>query len=215
MRSNDRPFEAALAALSEAFKTLGAPAMIIGGMAVIVRGVPRTTADIDAVVWGPEVSLTAVVAAMARTGIVPRIDDAVRFAAANQVLLLRHEPTGTPVDLSLGWLPFEGEALARATVEQVGVAEVRVATTEDLVILKAVAWRPRDQSDIEQLLAAGTGVVDLDRVRARVAEFAAVLEEPERVPALEALLSRSAPPPASKKGKVRPIRKSKPSRAKR
>jgi len=43
-------FRPALEALSRALAALDSPAMLIGGLAVIARGVPRLTIDIDAVV---------------------------------------------------------------------------------------------------------------------------------------------------------------------
>jgi hypothetical protein len=44
-------------------------------------------------------------------GIVPRIDDALAFAAESQVLLSRHAETGVDIDVPLAWLPFEMEAI--------------------------------------------------------------------------------------------------------
>jgi hypothetical protein len=55
------------------------------------------------------------------------------------VFLLRHTPSGTPIELTLAWLPFEAEALDRATREPFAGLSVRVATPEDLIIFKAVA----------------------------------------------------------------------------
>jgi predicted nucleotidyltransferase len=46
--------------------------------------------------------------------------------------------------VSLAWLDFEREALARASVVDFGGVRVRVAEAEDLVVFKAVAWRDRD-----------------------------------------------------------------------
>lgn len=46
------PLGAALRALAAAFSELSVPAMLIGGMAVIARGVPRLTRDVDATVAG-------------------------------------------------------------------------------------------------------------------------------------------------------------------
>lgn len=43
-------FSEALRALVAALDELGAPAAIIGGVAVIVHGVPRATVDVDATV---------------------------------------------------------------------------------------------------------------------------------------------------------------------
>ena len=48
----DQSLLQALAAVQTALDQVGAPAMIIGGMALIARGIPRLTHDIDATVWG-------------------------------------------------------------------------------------------------------------------------------------------------------------------
>jgi hypothetical protein len=76
----DGRFTAALRALTAALGELGAPSMIIGGIAVIAAGVPRETVDIDATVLGRAASLDDTVAALARHGILPRTVDALQFA---------------------------------------------------------------------------------------------------------------------------------------
>jgi hypothetical protein len=43
------------------------------------------------------------------------VSDARQFAEAHQVILLRHEASGTPVDVTLARLPFERDALNHAT----------------------------------------------------------------------------------------------------
>lgn len=165
--------------------------MIIGGIAVIARGVPRQTVDIDMALWGEALDLQALLTSLAAHGLVARIRDAADFAREHQVLLLRHEPTGIPVDLSLAWLPFERVALERAQMVDFGGVAVRVATAEDLVIYKAVAWRERDRTDIERLLVLHGRAIDLDRVRRVVREFAEALEDPGRIDELEALIARA------------------------
>jgi len=151
--SADRALLDGLAALAATLEEIGAPAMVIGGIAVIAHGVPRQTADIDATVWAEAVELEALLRVLAGHGIRPRIADALAVARRHQVILLRHEPSGTPVELILAWLPFERDALARATPVDFGGVRIRVATPEDLVVYKAVAWRDRDRADIERLLA--------------------------------------------------------------
>lgn len=168
--------------------------MIIGGIAVIARGVPRQTIDVDATVWGEAINAASLFETLARHGLTPRIDDALEFARRHQILQLRHEPSGTPVDLSLAWLPFEREALERASVVDFGGVSLRVATPEDLIVYKAVAWRDRDRADIERLLTRYGPEVDLHRIRALVREFATALEEPERIEQFEALVARALGP---------------------
>jgi len=190
----DEAATTALQALVAALDTLGAPAMIIGGIAVIARGVPRTTLDIDATIWRPALDIGHAVDVLQSHGIAPRIDDAVAFAREHQVLLLRHEASGTPIDLTLAWLPFEQEALARATRVDLGNVSPAVALPEDLIVYKAVAWRDQDRADIERLLRLHHSGIDFKRVRRLVAEFADALDAPERVAEFEALLARITPP---------------------
>jgi hypothetical protein len=75
-------------------------------------------------------------------------------------------------------LPFEEEVVARSSVHQIGDIALRLPTPEDLIILKAVAHRPKDMLDIAEILKNHP---DLDRVRIEewVREFAAALESPE------------------------------------
>jgi hypothetical protein len=94
--------------------------MIIGGIAVIARGVRRMTTDVDAVIQGDAVDLRELVPLLAKHRIVPRISDAISFARANHVLLLRHAPSEVELDVSFGWTAFEHEALEARTIEAYG-----------------------------------------------------------------------------------------------
>jgi Nucleotidyltransferase of unknown function (DUF6036) len=180
----------ALQAVARALSNLPAPAMLIGGMAVIARGVPRVTRDIDATVAGTAVNLADLLHRLGEHGLVPRIGDARAFADVHQVLLLRHEATGIDVDLSLASLPFELEALDAAEPVEIGGVPVRVARPEDLVVYKAVAFRPQDQQDIERLLTLYPTSIDLARVRRLVGQFAEALDDPDRPAALERIIER-------------------------
>lgn len=190
----DQGATAALQALVAALDDLHAPAMVIGGVAVIARGVPRTTLDIDATVWGEGLDIQQAIGVFAGHGIAPRVDDAVAFAREHQALLLRHQASGTPIDLTIGWLPFEQQALARATRVDLGSVSTPVALPEDLIVYKAVAWRNQDRTDIERLLRLYHGEIDVRRVRGLVAQFAAALDAPERIAEFDAILARVTKP---------------------
>lgn len=163
--------------------------LVIGGIAVIARGVPRVTRDIDIAFSGADVTLQGLVADLERAGIVSRIDDALAFAAESQVLLSRHAETGVDIDVSLAWLPFELEAVAAAGPAMVGSAKLQVAQPEDLVIYKAIAWRPQDQQDVERLLALHGGRMDLSRIRRHVRDLGEAMEQ-DRVRELDAAILR-------------------------
>jgi len=188
--SADRRFRAALDALAASMNAFGVPWMVIGGVAVIAAGVPRETIDVDATVLGRLSDIDALLSALARNGIVPRIENVQQFVRESQVLLLEHEESGVTLEVSLAWLPFEEQALARAQLLNVEGLDVPVAQPEDLIVYKATAWRERDQSDIRRLLILHPSI-DINRVRALVVDIAQVLDDPQRVAAFDTLVARA------------------------
>jgi hypothetical protein len=185
---------AALRALVAALDEIPTPSMIIGGIAVIAAGVPRQTIDIDATVMGRGSDLDAIITVLERHGITPRISDARQFARERQVLLLRHDASGVTIEVSFGWLPFEEEALSRAIESNLEGLTIRLARPEDLIVYKAAAWRDRDRSDIERLLVLHADAIDLKRIRSLIVDISAALDDPSRVAAFDAMVSRARPP---------------------
>ena len=177
-----------LEAMMRWFDAAGVHAAIIGGVAASLLGKPRLTKDIDAVVLDAEAE--ALIASGAPFGFLPRIADAVDFARNTRMLLLRFTEGAIDIDLSLGALPFEYEVIDRSTMIDVSPeVRIRVASPEDIIVMKAVAGRGRDFMDIENIIEANADL-DVDRIRRWVREFSAVLEMPEIHDNLEKLLQR-------------------------
>lgn len=145
--------------------------MIIGGVAASLLGRPRLTADIDVLLLLSVDDVPALVAAAAEEGLLPRFTDAAACALA-------HEQSGFPVDIALGCLPFEQEAVERSQCYQVEALTLRLPTPEDLIILKAVAHRPRDLEDIRAVIERHPDL-DRERVKQWVSTFAEALEATE------------------------------------
>ncbi|MCC6997874.1 MAG: hypothetical protein IT370_24880 [Deltaproteobacteria bacterium] len=185
--------EAALAALADGLNEAGAPWMVIGGVAVIARGVRRMTTDVDAVVRGGAVSVAVLLRALARHQILPRIDDAAAFAASNLVVLLRHQPSGVDLDVSLGWTLFEHEAIESSTSARFGSIVVPMARAEELVVFKLVAARPKDVEDVVALLLTNPRL-GIAGIRRRLVSLAESIDEPALVEALEAALKAARGP---------------------
>jgi hypothetical protein len=165
----------ALQNLLTAFEDQG---VIIGGIAASLLGTPRYTVDLDAVFLLSTADIPRLVQSAADQGIEPRIPEAEAFARKNRVLLLRHMASGTDIDLSLGVLPFEVEMVERSAVVQAGPLALRLPTPEDLIIMKAVAHRPKDLADI-QAIAASHPNLDRERIRQWVEQFGEALDMPE------------------------------------
>jgi hypothetical protein len=189
-KTGERRLDDALNALAFALRTTRGAWMIIGGIAVIARGVRRMTTDIDAVVRGDAVEISKLFRILARQAIRPRIEKAEAFAEKNLVLLLRHLPSGVDLDVSLGWTDFERQAIASSTEVKYGGASYPMARAEDLVVFKALAARPKDIDDAAALLLMHPGI-DLDRVRRRLAELAELAQEPALVEGLEQVIDRT------------------------
>jgi len=81
------------------------------------------------------------------------------------------------------------EAIAGATKESIGGVVLPIARAEDLVIFKAIAWRPQDRQDVERLLELHRDRMDLARIRRHVAELGAALEI-DRLRELDELIAR-------------------------
>jgi len=172
------PFSAPVAAVQRLLARFGDRGMIIGGIAASLLGRPRLTADVDAVMLLSLEDLPELISAAEKVGLDPRLEDAEEFARRHRVLLLHHSASGINVDISLGMLPFEEEAVDRSTVHMIGDLSLRLPTPEDLIIFKAVAHRPQVLLDIQALIEVNP---DLDRawIERWLRQFARALDMPE------------------------------------
>jgi hypothetical protein len=183
------PLLAALGDLTAWLKAAQVPGVIIGGVAASLLGRPRVTRDVDALVVLDETEWARFLAAGERFGFAPRRPDAIDFARQARVLLVQHAPSGIDVDIVFGALPFEEEVVANAISVDVAGIRLSLPTPEDLVIMKAVAHRPRDLGDIEAVLDTHPEL-DAQRVRRWVREFSMALGMPDLLTDLETMLKK-------------------------
>jgi hypothetical protein len=181
------PLLAPLHALQNLISQFNDQGVIIGGVAASLLGTPRYTVDLDAVFLLGAEAIPRLLHKASAQGIEPRISDPIEFARKNRVLLLRHIASATDIDLSLGILPFEVEMVKRSSVHAVGSIRLRLPTPEDLIILKAVAQRPKDLEDI-QAIAASHPNLDIERIRFWVEQFGEALELPDLWDSISRLL---------------------------
>lgn len=167
----------------------GIAGAVIGGVAASILGKPRMTRDVDAVILADDIGWDRVLASSAAYRLAPRVDDPLDFARRTRILLLRHVATGVDLDISLGALPFERETVERSTLVDVGSVQIQMATAEDVIVMKALARRPRDIADIEGILDVRSDL-DLVHIRRWLREFSSVLEMPEIQEDFERLLRR-------------------------
>lgn len=195
-KSRERPAAAVPGGLTEAIRAIsawlsgaGVGFAIVGGVAASLHGRPRVTKDVDVVVITEDDSWNRLLELAAAHGLHPRVPDALEFARTTRVLLLVHQPSHIEVDVSFGMLPFEVEVVRRATIKNVARIQFPLASPEDIVIMKALAMRPRDVADIEGILEAVPDL-DLGRVREIVSRLSAALETEDHAALLDGIVSR-------------------------
>jgi len=172
------PFRAALESLQRLLHKFDDRGVIVGGIAASLLGKPRFTADIDAVFLLSNRDIPKFLELARAEDIGPRIQDVEEFARNNRVLLLKHLPTEIDIDISLGILPFEEEMVDRSRIRSFADFSVRLPTPEDLIIMKAIAHRPKDGEDI-RAIAKNYPDLDVGRIEKWVKAFGEVLEMPE------------------------------------
>lgn len=184
------PLLDALDALQHLLTRFDNKGVIIGGAAVSLLGRARFTEDVDAVFLLSNKDLPRLLEMAKQEGIEPRIENALEFAKKNRVLLLKHTPTDTSIDISLGALPFEEEMVERGRLYEVDDAlQLRLPTPEDLIIMKAVAHRPKDLEDI-RTIADKYPNLDVKHIEKWVKEFGEALEMPELWSDIEPILKQ-------------------------
>lgn len=145
---------------------------IIGGLAVMRWVAPRATEDVDFSLLAGLGNERRIVARILRD-FEPRGSDAAEFAFESRVLLIKAS-NGTDVDVALSAYPFEEEIIARASKFSFAKGvRLTTASAEDLVLMKAIADRPRDWQDVSEIVQVEADRFDwryLDRQLAGLSE---------------------------------------------
>jgi len=144
--------------------------LVVGGVAVVLHGVPRFTADIDLVLSLDRANVLAALDAVAGLAYRPRAPvplldfaepalrrDWIEEKGLTVFSLWSPDHPATEIDLFVEEpFPFE-EVFARATRVDLDANHVTVASVADLIEMKRRADRPKDREDIERLIALTGG----------------------------------------------------------
>ncbi|MBI3930152.1 MAG: nucleotidyl transferase AbiEii/AbiGii toxin family protein [Armatimonadetes bacterium] len=148
----------------EAFQELGIEYALVGGVAATVRGRLRSTRDCDVLVVASRQDLSALKAELRERGF-SHLDRADRHVIEDVVLYRFWFPVeesgfSLSLDVQAGGSDYHREVVLRATAETFGAVELQVASREDLILLKLLAWRPIDRADAIDLAALGSPSLD-------------------------------------------------------
>ncbi|MBI3312191.1 MAG: nucleotidyltransferase [Candidatus Omnitrophica bacterium] len=153
------------------------PYMVIGGIANVVWGIPRTTLDVDLTIWVTDDQLEAFVKVLVQA-FPARVNDPIPFVKETRVLPLI-TTQGVQIDVIFGQLPYEEEAIRRAARERVQGIEIRVCQPEDLVLHKLVSERPKDREDVRGIIQQQTERLDRTYLDPKVSALARELGRPD------------------------------------
>ncbi len=181
---------AAVGEITEFLTGLGLKHFVIGGIANAIWGQPRATLDADFKVIIGHRSISEVVV-MLGDRFQFRVADPVAFAQDTYVAPIQAS-NQIAVDIVLGFLPYEEQAIARAVpIQHEGVSFV-VCTAEDLIIQKAISEREQDWSDIEGVLIRQGPDLDQEYVIRWLEQFAQTLQRLDIVQRYRNLKNRTS-----------------------
>jgi len=150
--------------LFELLNQAGVRYVVVGGLAVVLHGHPRLTADVDLVVDLDPAAAELAIRTLTAMGLKPRIPvDPAAFADSVQrqawidergmTVFSLYDPSNAlrSVDLFVE-APFPFEDLwSRSKLISLPSGDVRVASIDDLINMKRIAGRPQDSEDIKAL----------------------------------------------------------------
>ncbi|MCX7591242.1 MAG: hypothetical protein N2255_06390 [Kiritimatiellae bacterium] len=155
-------FEAAQE-VSEFMAERGWAHCVIGGLALLRWGEPRSTLDVDLSLltgFGQEEQFARPLLRRFRG----RIPNALQFALAHRVLLITAS-NGKDVDIAFAALPFEQEMMNRATAFEFAPGIVlKTCSAEDLFVMKVFSTRARDWLDAEGVVARQRDKLDREYI---------------------------------------------------
>ncbi len=159
----------------EALEQLHLRYALIGGVATGYRSRPRFTQDVDFLLEIPQLTLPGLLEGMHARGFAFDTERAIREWTKDHLTVLTFH--GIRVDWLKPLLPLYQHVIDGAKQETWMGRPVRIATPEGLILTKLIAFRTQDQLDIENLLAANRGKLELEWIRA---EWATVADSNDR-----------------------------------
>jgi hypothetical protein len=119
--------------------------LVIGGLAVVAVGEPRTTADADVIAFMTAVEAESLISKASRAGFELREDVERERLAMTGTLRFRRQPF--QIDLITASLPFEEIAFRRAHYHELFGMRLPFSSPEDLILFKVLAGRDKDLLD--------------------------------------------------------------------
>src|SRR6185436_5227900 len=172
-----------LADLATALEGSGIPWFLFGAQAAILHGAARLTADVDVTVRLPDrVSTEDLARTLEGRRFLARVSDPA-FVRRTRVMPFVHAPTGLPLDVVLAGPGLEDTFLERAGIREIDGVSIRLASAEDLLVMKMLAGRAKDVDDVAAILRANRDRIDRAYVERTFAALEDALGQSDLLPA--------------------------------
>lgn len=122
----------------------------------------RNTEDVDLVI-AVDVAVEAAIRflhALPVDQFRPYFPEVELVARTSYIIALEHISTRITLDLAIGMSAFEQQIVSRSEDVQLSDRSIRIATVEDLILMKCLAGRPQDDQDIAGMVAAQAETID-------------------------------------------------------
>lgn len=157
------PLEVAAREVARCFEKHGVQYALIGGVATGIHSQIRATEDLDFIAAIPQIILPRVLDDLEAAGIEMDQSEVIRrWITEHMVVLTCH---GVRVDWLKPVISAYQHVIETARADTTNNESLRVASAEGLIVTKLIAWRTQDQADIERLLSANRGQLDLEWIR--------------------------------------------------
>lgn len=184
------PLAEALAALARTLAQLDAPWYLFGAQAALLYGAARLTADVDVTVLFGDRETAELVRALKKAGFQLRVRDIDSFVAKTRVLPFLHPRSSIPIDIVLAGPGLEEIFFRRRRRRSIEGVPIPVASPEDVVVMKVLAGRGKDEDDVIAIVAAQRKL-NLARIRGTLDALERALGQSDLSPRFEALLARA------------------------
>ena len=178
-----------LADLAAAFRSVDLDWYLFGAQAAILHGAARLTADVDVAVRLPAAMSNQALAELLEQHRFTRRFLDPDFTERTRVMPFIHAPTSLPLDVVLAGPGLEDQFFDRAQARDVEGTAVRLATAEDLVVMKVLAGRPKDVEDIRAIVAAYRDGLDVDHIERTLTMLEQALGQSDLRPLLRQILA--------------------------
>jgi hypothetical protein len=170
--------------------------LVVGGLAVIVVGEPRTTADADVIAFLDAQGAESLIAKAGAAGFECRPD--VEHRRLLETGTLRFRRGRFQLDVILASLPFEAVAFKRSSTQRLFGRTLQFPSPEDLLVFKVLAGRPKDLLDAAGIARRHAGKLDRKYLETTLRPICDLAEDTTAWRRLQDLLGENAPDDGSR-----------------